>query len=105
MENRIKKLREANGMTQQELADRLHCDQQSISNYENNKYRPDWEIMMQLAAIFDTTVDYLIGYSDYRCKDSRPPIKHADFHELIDTLDDQVVNYLYEGARLFKKLK
>lgn len=61
---RLKELRETKGFTQQELAEKLHVTQQSIYKYEHDLSWPDSEILIQMAEIFDTTVDYLIGASN-----------------------------------------
>ena len=39
--NNIKRLREINNMSQDELADKLFCTRQTISNYERGISEPD----------------------------------------------------------------
>ena len=48
-------------MTQQELADQLGLTKYTISSYETDKSDPSDEIKIQLAQIFDVSVDYLLG--------------------------------------------
>ena len=64
---RLKQLREEKNITQQELADQLSCSQQSINNYENHGTQPDIDMLCKMADFFDTSVDYLIGYTNVRC--------------------------------------
>lgn len=58
---RLYQLRKDHDMTQQELADRLGLTKYTISSYETDKSDPSDEIKMQLAQIFDVSVDYLLG--------------------------------------------
>lgn len=76
MEN-LKKLRAKAGLSQQKLANHLGLTQQSIHSYENGAYEPDIATLVQLAAYFETSVDYLIGNTDIRRK-----IEKADKYEL-----------------------
>ena len=45
---------------------KLNVSQKTISAYENGKSEPSIATLKQLADIFDTSVDYLIGYTDIR---------------------------------------
>jgi len=59
----LKKLREAKGISQKALADQIGISQQSINKYENHNIEPDIHTLTRLADYFDTSVDYLIGYT------------------------------------------
>ena len=67
MEN-IKKLRKEHGFSQQELAERFHVSQQSIHKYENDLATSDFRLLIDMAEYFNTSVDYLIGATDIRCR-------------------------------------
>jgi transcriptional regulator with XRE-family HTH domain len=54
------------GLSQQQLADELGINQQSINGYENRATEPDIEMLIKLADFFRTSVDYLIGYEATR---------------------------------------
>ncbi|MGN1399556.1 MAG: DUF3955 domain-containing protein [Erysipelotrichaceae bacterium] len=56
----IKKIREANGLTQQQFADKLNVTRQAISNWENNKNLPDIEMLISIADKFDLSLDQLL---------------------------------------------
>lgn len=58
---RLLKLRKEAGMTQEELANFLSLTKYTISAYENDKSSPADEVKMQMAKLFDVSVDYLIG--------------------------------------------
>ncbi len=60
----LKLLRHQKALSQQKLADILHISQQSVYKYENGITTPDLQTLMKIADFFDTSVDYLIGYTD-----------------------------------------
>lgn len=68
MVKNLKLLREERGLSQQKLAEMLNTTQQSIFKYERTKSEPDIATLIQLADIFEVSVDYLIGNSDVREK-------------------------------------
>jgi transcriptional regulator with XRE-family HTH domain len=57
----IKKLRNENGMTQYQLADRLNVSMQTISRWETSATYPDIFILPLIAKQFSVTVDSLLG--------------------------------------------
>lgn len=48
---RLRELRHAKGISQQDLADVLHVTQQSIYKYETDKAEPDLDIVVEIANI------------------------------------------------------
>ena len=58
---RLKELRKAKKMTQQQLADTIGVTQATLSGWENGKYEIDNSNLLKCAALFDVTVDYLLG--------------------------------------------
>lgn len=52
-------LRKEKGLTQSQLASKIHVTDKAISRWENNTATPDIEIMKALAKIFDVTIDEL----------------------------------------------
>ena len=61
--SRLKELRLACGMSQQELADRLKVHAMTISGYERGVRKPDFDMLDALADILDASMDYLLGSS------------------------------------------
>lgn len=57
----IKLLRRSLGLTQGELAEKLCGKKSLVSNYENGYSVPDIFTLIQLADIFDVTLDELVG--------------------------------------------
>lgn len=59
--NRLKKMRLQEGMTQQQLADRLGVTKSVVSYYELQARYPSPEVLMKLARIFHVSTDFLLG--------------------------------------------
>lgn len=57
----LKKYRVKNNYTQKQIADKLNLTQQAYANYENGIRTPNIEILIQLADIYDTSLDRLTG--------------------------------------------
>lgn len=64
MKNRIKELRLEKGLRQKDVADMLGVSPQSLCNYENWVNKPEPEMLMRLADIFEVSIDYLLCRSD-----------------------------------------
>lgn len=60
MNERLKQLREKAGFSQEQLAEQLHVTRQAISKWELGKAEPSIDVLLQLASIYDVTLDYLI---------------------------------------------
>ena len=61
MRLRIRDLREDNDYTQKYVAKYLVCDQSLYSKYERGERPIPLEIMVKLAKLYDTSIDYLAG--------------------------------------------
>ena len=62
--NRIRRLREAAGMTQAELADRVGATRQTIIAVEAEKYAPSLELAFRLARAFRAPFEAVFHYED-----------------------------------------
>lgn len=61
---RLKELREEKNMTRQALADELHISVRLVGYWENGQRECSLDMLIKLAKLLDTDVNYLIGYSD-----------------------------------------
>lgn len=61
----LKALRLDKNLKQSKLAAMLGTTQRRISHLESGKIEPDLETLWLLADIFEVTVDYLIGKTNY----------------------------------------
>ena len=64
MYRRIRDLREDADMTQSQIAEILHCSQRVYSNYERGDIDIPTSILISLAKIHSTSVDYILGLTD-----------------------------------------
>ena len=55
-------LRKLNGMSQDELADRIGVSRQTVSKYETGESLPDIEKCKRIAEVFSVSMDDLINY-------------------------------------------
>ena len=61
---RLKELRLKKGLTQTELGEKVGVKQNTYTNWENGKREPNFETLLKLASILNTTTSYLLGESD-----------------------------------------
>lgn len=73
--NNLKELRTKKGLLQKELGKLLFVSSATVSGWEVGRNRPSYNLLVKLARILDTSVDYLIGNVD-------------DFGNLIPLNDD-----------------
>lgn len=62
--NRIRDLREDSEMTQTKIAKLLNCSQRVYSNYECGDIDIPTQILIKLATIHETSIDYLLGLTN-----------------------------------------
>lgn len=58
---RLKQLRKTAGLTQDQVAVRLHLTRGTISSYENNTICPSVPILEDLALLYRTSTDYMLN--------------------------------------------
>ena len=57
---KIRKYRKLNGLSQEELAEKINVSRQAVSKWEGAQSIPDLEKVLQLANLFGVTTDYLL---------------------------------------------
>lgn len=57
----LKKLRGKRGITQKELALTLGVSERTVRKYESGEMQPSTDKLLQLAELFNVSVDYLLG--------------------------------------------
>lgn len=62
--NRLREVRLATGLTQEEFAKPLGVSKTTYNNYETGRREPRSDFWMAVADKYNVTVDYLIGLSD-----------------------------------------
>ena len=59
----LKYFRKRNGLSQEELAEKIEVSRQSVAKWESGETLPDIVKCRELANLFGTTIDNLINYS------------------------------------------
>ena len=76
LSDKIVGLRKSNGMSQEDLAEKLDVSRQAISRWESGAAMPDANNILQLSKLFDVTTDYLLN-DDYQSDNDLPKIKEV----------------------------
>lgn len=108
MENlkyRIKELRTALNINQEELGKKLNVTKQTISGWETGYRIPDILTLNALANLFNCTVDYLIGRTD--TKNSKVDTTDLDNHDYKIELDKGIETKITQDElrEMIRKLK
>lgn len=102
--NIFKELRIESGLTQQEMADKLHISRSSIGMYETGEREPNFELLEVIADYFNVDMNYLLGK-----KESSECIPHGyylneDAREMAQFLfDNPDYKVLFDASRKVKK--
>ena len=67
---KIKEKRQALGLSQEDLAQKLNLTRQAISKWEMDKAQPTMTNLRQLARVFDVDMAYFIGHGEEENKES-----------------------------------
>lgn len=113
--DRFKSRRLQLGLNQREISEKLNIQRSTITNYENGNITPTAEKLPEIANILNTSVDYLLGRSDYINKaDMVTQIRRAtkdgihDIEILIGDLKEQIAldnKLTYKGELVSDKNK
>ena len=69
----ISELRQSNNMTQLELAEKINYSDKAISKWERAESSPDISVLVDIAAVFGVTVDYLV-----KADHTETPVKESE---------------------------
>lgn len=64
---RLRDMREDHDMVQKEVAAYLGIDQRVYSNYETGKREIPLHLLVLLADLYHTNIDYLLDRTDHKC--------------------------------------
>lgn len=100
---KLKALRLASGLTQEELAEKVSVSRSSISNYESGNREPNNETLKRLAEYFDVLVDYLTGNAEISALPFEKN-KIEDFHVICKRIKSCGNSIDISGIPMEKKL-
>jgi len=94
----IRTLRKARGWTQVELAQKLNASQKVVTTYENNQRTPTLENLKKLAALFEVSIDEIVGMKDVEITEQQPHLhrnsrvaKIQDLYEKLPPLEQRSI--------------
>jgi len=64
LKTKIKQAREQKGMKQSELAELVGARRETIVHLENGRYNPSLKLAMDIAKVFDATVEELFEFDN-----------------------------------------
>lgn len=94
--DRLLELRTKHNLTQEDLAEKLNVSRQSISKWELDKTLPDVEKMIQLATLYQVSLDYLVLGQKDETEESDVLVAT----DVVDTQKDMLVEKLMRGILL-----
>ncbi|MCI9625224.1 MAG: helix-turn-helix transcriptional regulator [Clostridia bacterium] len=95
----IKLLREKNNISQQKLGEIVGVSQQSINKYENHNVEPDINTLKRLADYFNTSIDFIVGYTNIERK-----LEKITPTDLNDTELRHIENFRHLSAKQQKSI-
>lgn len=103
--DKLKELRKARGLSQEELSEVLDVSRQSISKYENGTAEPDFDKLAILVKYFDVSFDYLLGEDEKEETPEKIVIKEGDQRiSIISTIDGRMSSYYkFKISQVFGK--
>ena len=98
----LKKIRQDNNLTQEELAKKINTSRSNIANYENDKNMPSIDVLEKLSKVFNCSTDYLLGKSHIRNYDKDEQEFRFAYHKEMEGLTDEEIA---DALRFYKEMK
>jgi transcriptional regulator with XRE-family HTH domain len=105
--DRLQNLREETGIKQKDLAVMVNLTRATLYRYE--KYpeaMPEmYQVLIKLADIFDTSIDYILGLTDNRERypAAKPLTDSMMVESMLNSLNSDQLKIIYEKAEVIKK--
>lgn len=98
--SRIKELRKAKGLTQQNLADLINVTKVSVCCYEKGTRTPNLDTFIDLVNVLGTSPDYLLG------RDTKVACEgEEDYIMTLPREDIQIIREMQKNEKLIKYLR
>ncbi|ADI25302.1 XRE family transcriptional regulator [Geobacillus subterraneus] len=95
---RLRMLRKAKGLTQEELGRKVNVTKVSISGYESGNRTPDMDTLKALADALDVSIDYLLGRDNTQPTDTKlPALTEKDERDIQKELE-KIIKGLKTGS-------
>ena len=98
LQENIRAFRQKKGMTQEELASRLHVVRQTVSKWEKGLSVPDAELLIRLAEVLEVSVAQLLGAEAETATEEKPDA----MIEQLSRINEQLAIKNRRAKRLWK---
>ena len=98
LQENIRAFRQKKGMTQEELASRLHVVRQTVSKWEKGLSVPDAELLIRLAEVLEVSVAQLLGGEAEAATEEKPDA----MIEQLSRINEQLAIKNRRAKRLWK---
>lgn len=94
------KLREKNGLSQQELADRVHVTRQAVSKWERGETLPSSDLLKALSNIFNVSINTLLGSPRQKiCQSCGMPLEDDIMgHDADGSINEDFCKWCYDNG-------
>ena len=100
---RLKKLREQRGITQEQVKQAIGCDLKSYRAWEKDGNYPNADYLVELSHLFGVSTDYLLGISDFTNIGNKEMAEETGLSELaIDRL--RAINGARPGGEMYPQV-
>ena len=62
--SRLKQIRESEGLTQKQFAEKIGSDERGVRRYESGDRKPGLDVILSILDNIDVSADYLLGRSN-----------------------------------------
>lgn len=94
--DRLKSLRDEQGLTQQYIADILNVGRATVAGYETKGKQPDFDKLQKLCDLFNVSLDYLLGFSNIR----NP---YSNIKQVSESLAERFLDLLIDSGEIKTK--
>lgn len=89
---KIKELREKQGLTQQQTADKLNLALSTYRSYETGTREPSIETLIMLSELYNVTIDYLLDHKPKPVMLNADEMNHIKKYRNLDKHGKKIVN-------------
>jgi len=103
---RLRKLREAKGLTRKAVADQLSMTPEGYSYYETGKRNPSPDSLSRLADLYNVSTDYILGKTDnssVTVKSDLEDYRFAFYGDITDGLTEDDLETVAEFAAFVRE--
>lgn len=105
LKDRLRELRKAHKLTQQEVASFLEITESAYGFYEQGRNEPSIDKLKRLAKKYNVSIAYLAGETDVKEAYASSRVKEHPLYYKYKDLDEEEMRFLDEQLELFRRLR